>query len=59
MENNFHTFRYAEIMVRLVYLTQVTRIETDYWFPLPAQNDKMLEVIQLYERKMLSIVTHI
>ena len=45
MENNLHTIGHAE-MVRLVYLAQVTRIETYYGFPLTAQDDKMLEMIQ-------------
>ena len=46
MENNLRTIRHAKLIVRLVYVAQVIRIETDYWFPLMAQDDKMLQIIQ-------------
>jgi hypothetical protein len=47
VENSLHTsIGYVRLMVRLVYLTQVVRIEADYWFSLTAQDDKMLEDIQ-------------
>jgi len=47
MENNLRNMGYAERVVRLVDLAQVTQVETDYRFPLAAQDDKMLKVIQL------------
>jgi hypothetical protein len=46
VENNLRAIGYVRSTVRLVYLTQVIRIEADYWFPLTAQDDKMLEGIQ-------------
>jgi hypothetical protein len=59
MENILHTIRYIRLIVRLVYLTQVLRIEADYWLPLTAQDGKMLEGIQWYGRKMSSLVAHV
>jgi len=44
MENNLRTIGYVERVVSLVDLAQVTRVETDYCFPLAAQDDKMLKV---------------
>jgi hypothetical protein len=46
VENNLRAIGYVRLIVRSVYLTQVVWIEADYWFPLPAQDDKMLKGIQ-------------
>jgi len=46
VKNNLHAIGYARSMVRSVYLTQVIRIDADYWFPLTTQDNKMLEDIQ-------------
>jgi len=40
MENNLRTLGHAKMIVRLA---QVTGIESDYWFPLTAQDKKILE----------------
>ena len=46
VENILRAIRYVRFIVRFVYLTQVVRIEADYWLPLTAQDGKMLEGTQ-------------
>ena len=48
VEYNLRTIGYIRLRlaVRLIYLTQVARIEADYWLPFTAQDGKMLERIQ-------------
>jgi len=58
MENNLHIIGHAE-MVRLVYLAQVTRIETYYGFSLTAQDDNARNDSVVAKRKELSLVAHV
>lgn len=59
MKNNLGTIGSTNLIVRLIYLVQVVRIETDYCFPLAAQDEEMLEAIQWLRGKKLSPVAHI